>query len=76
MNDSRPQIPLRQIFLHDPNGIRLELNYRDAPLVPESRRPLTPESEIAPDHGDCARRDSVPGAHHGRPLARTVLSAR
>ena len=35
VNDSRPQIPLRQIFLHDPNGIRLELNYRDAPLVPE-----------------------------------------
>ncbi len=34
VNDSRPKIPLRQIFLHDPNGIRLELNYRDAPLVP------------------------------------------
>ena len=34
MNDSRPTIPLRQIFLHDPNGIRLELNYRDAPLEP------------------------------------------
>ena len=36
LNDSRPGIPLRQIFLHDPNGIRLELNYRDAPLVPEA----------------------------------------
>lgn len=35
VNDSRPDIPLRQIFLHDPNGIRLELNYRDAPLVPD-----------------------------------------
>lgn len=35
VNDSRPNIPLRQIFLHDPNGIRLELNYRDGPLVPE-----------------------------------------
>ena len=34
VNDSRPRIPLRQIFLHDPNGIRLELNYRDAPLEP------------------------------------------
>ena len=34
VNDSRPRIPLRQMFLHDPNGIRLELNYRDAPLVP------------------------------------------
>lgn len=34
VNDSRPRIALRQIFLHDPNGIRLELNYRDAPLVP------------------------------------------
>lgn len=34
INDSRPQIPLRQIFLHDPNGIRLELNYRDAPIEP------------------------------------------
>ncbi len=36
VNDSRPRVPLRQIFLHDPNGIRLELNYRDAPLVPET----------------------------------------
>jgi catechol 2,3-dioxygenase-like lactoylglutathione lyase family enzyme len=36
VNDSRPIIPLRQIFVHDPNGIRLELNYRDAPLVPET----------------------------------------
>ncbi len=36
VNDSRPEIPLRQIFLHDPNGIRLELNYRDAPLTAES----------------------------------------
>ncbi len=40
LNDSRPKIPLRQIFLHDPNGIRLELNYRDGPLEPE---PLEPE---------------------------------
>lgn len=31
--DSRPMIPLRQIFVHDPNGIRLELNYRDRPLT-------------------------------------------
>ncbi|MCE2525273.1 MAG: VOC family protein [Acidimicrobiia bacterium] len=31
--DSRPMIPLRQIFVHDPNGIRLELNYRDQPLT-------------------------------------------
>ena len=36
VNDSRPRIPLRQIFLHDPNGICLELNYRDAPLEPQS----------------------------------------
>ena len=34
--DSRPMIPLRQIFVHDPNGIRLELNYRDAPLAAET----------------------------------------
>ena len=34
VNDSRPRIPLRQIFAQDPNGIRLELNYRDAPLEP------------------------------------------
>ena len=33
-NDSRPGIPLRQLFVHDPNGIRLELNYRDAPIEP------------------------------------------
>lgn len=31
--DSRPMIPLRQIFVHDPNGIRIELNYRDQPLT-------------------------------------------
>ena len=35
VNDSRPRIPLRQMFLLDPNGIRLELNYRDAQLVPD-----------------------------------------
>lgn len=34
LNDSRPRLPLCQIFVEDPNGIRLELNYRDAPLVP------------------------------------------
>ena len=36
VSDSRPRIPLRQIFVHDPNGIRLELNYRDAPLTAET----------------------------------------
>lgn len=39
VNDSRPRMPLRQIFLHDPNGIRLELNYRDAPLEPGPGEP-------------------------------------
>jgi len=34
--DSRPMIPLRQIFVHDPNGIRLELNYRDQPLTADA----------------------------------------
>ena len=35
-SDSRPMIPLRQIFVHDPNSIRLELNYRDEPLTAET----------------------------------------
>ena len=34
VNDSRLRLPLRQLFLHDPNGIRIELNYRDAPFEP------------------------------------------
>lgn len=29
--DSRPRLPLRQIYVEDPNGIAVELNVRDEP---------------------------------------------